>query len=81
MDLELLETVVQDTRDATTEELTRGEYNHRVDRARRVRRSSILRALHRSGYVLRKKNGRGLQSRTEPTSKPNARRSDSGSRR
>ena len=65
VDLELLETVVQDTRDATTEELTR-EYNQRVDRARRVHRSSIL---------------RGLQSRTEPTSKPNARRSDSGSRR
>ncbi len=79
VDLELLETVVQDTRDATTEELTR-EYNHRVDRARRVPRSSILRALHRSGYVF-KKNGRGLQSRTERTSTPNARRSDSGSRR
>ena len=46
----------------------------------RVHRSSILRALHRSGYVF-KKNGRGRQSRTAPTSKPNARHSDSGSRR
>jgi transposase len=79
VDLELLETVVHETRDATTEELTR-EYNHRVDRARRVHRSSILRALHRSGYVF-KKNDRGLQNKTAPTSKPNARRSASGSRR
>ena len=53
VDLALLETVLQDTRDATTEELTR-EYNHRVDRTRRVHRSSILRALHRSGYVFKK---------------------------
>ena len=79
VDLALLETIVQDTRDATTDELTR-EYNRRVDRPGRVHRSSILRALHRSGYVF-KKNGRGLQSRTAPTSTPNARHSDSGSRR
>lgn len=79
VDVDLLEKVVRDTPDATTEELTRA-YNGRVDRARRVHRSSILRALHRSGYVF-KKNVRGPQSRTELTSKPNAKRSASGSRR
>jgi transposase len=79
VDFELLETVVRETRDATTEELTR-EYNRRVDRARRVHRSSILRALHRHGYVF-KKNARGPQSKTEPTCKPSAKRSGSGSRK
>jgi transposase len=79
VDLELLETIVHETRDATTDELTR-EYNRRIDRARRVHRSSILRALHRSGYVF-KKNARGPQNRTGPTSKPNATRSANGSRR
>jgi transposase len=79
VDIELLETVVRETSDATTEELTRA-YNGRVDRARRVHRSSILRALHRRGYVF-KKNVRGPQSKTEPTCKPNAKRSVSGSRR
>lgn len=78
VDIALLEQVVRATRDATTEELTR-EYNRRVERARRVHRSSILRALHRSGYVF-KKNARGPQSRTEPTCKPSAKRSASGPR-
>lgn len=76
VDVELLEQIVRATRDATTEELTR-EYNRRVDRAGRVHRSSILRALHRQGYVF-KKNARGPQSRTDPTSRPSARRSGSG---
>lgn len=76
VDVELLEQMVRATRDATTEELTR-EYNRRVDRAGRVHRSSILRALHRQGYVF-KKNARGPQSRTDPTSRPSARRSGSG---
>ena len=78
VDVDLLERLVQETPDATTEELTR-VYNGRVDRTRRVHRSSILRALHRSGYVF-KKNVRGPQSRTAPTSKPNAKRSAGGSR-
>jgi transposase len=78
VDIAVLETVVRDTRDATTEELTRA-YNARVALAQRVHRSSILRALHREGYVF-KKNGRGLQNRTAPTSKRRARRSASGRR-
>jgi transposase len=79
VDVELLEQVVRETRDATTDELTR-VYNARVARDRRVHRSSILRALHRRGYVF-KKNARGPRSRTEPMSKPNAWRSASGSQR
>jgi transposase len=79
VDVDLLERLVHETPDATTEELTR-VYNGRVDRPRRVHRSSILRALHRSGYVF-KKNVRGPQSRTVPTSKPNVKRSASGSRK
>ena len=79
VDIEVLEQLVRELRDATTEELTRA-YNQRVDRTRRVHRSSVLRALHRRGYVF-KKNVRGPQSRTAPTSKPNAKRSVSGSRR
>lgn len=75
----LLESVVRDRPDATTAELTR-EYNGRIERARRVHRSSILRALHRSGYVF-KKSVRGPQSKTAPTFKPNAKRSASGPRR
>jgi transposase len=53
VDVDLLERLVHETPDATTEELTR-VYNDRVDRPRRVHRSSILRALHRSGYVFKK---------------------------
>lgn len=79
VDIAVLEQLVCDLRDATTDELTRA-YNARVDRARRVHRSSILRALHRRGYVF-KKNARGPQSRTAPTSRPNETRSVSGSRR
>jgi transposase len=79
VDVDLLEHVVRETPDATTDELTRA-YNQRVERVRRVHRSSILRALHRRGYVF-KKNVRGPQNRPEPMSKPNAKRSASGSRR
>ena len=75
----VLEAVVQDTPDATTAELTR-TYNRRVDLARRVHRSSILRALRRWGYVF-KKNVRGPQSRTGLMSKPSAISSGRGSRR
>jgi transposase len=53
--------------DAVTGELTVA-YNTVVGRKRRVHRSSILRALHRLGYVF-KKNGHGRRSRIVPTSK------------
>ena len=79
VDVEVLEQIIRDTPDVTTEELT-WAYNQQVERARRVHRSSILRALHRRGYVF-KKNVRGPQNRTGPTSRPNATRSASGSRR
>lgn len=76
VDLAVLRAVVRETPDATTEEATR-VYNRRVARAHRVHRSSILRALHRTGYVFQK-NARGPQNRTAPMSTPNVRRSDSG---
>ena len=76
VDVEVLEEVVRARRDATTEELTR-EYNRRAGRDRRVHRSSILRALHRQGYVF-KKNARGRQNRTVPMSRRSVRRSASG---
>jgi transposase len=79
VDIERLEEVVRDLRDATTEELTRA-YNQRVDRGCRVHRSSILRALHRRGYVF-KKNARGPQNRTGPMSKSSATSSGRGPRR
>jgi transposase len=76
VNVEVLEAVVRDRPDATTGELTQA-YNRRVDRPSRVHRSSILRALHRCGYVF-KKNARGPQSRIDPMSRPNARRSANG---
>ena len=76
VDLDVLHAVVRETPDATTEETTRA-YNQRVERAHRVHRSSILRALHRSGYVF-KKNARGPQNRIALTSKPSVRRSGNG---
>jgi hypothetical protein len=42
-------------------------YNRAVPKSRRAHRSSILRALHRAGYVF-KKNGLVLLNRTGPTS-------------
>ncbi len=68
VDLPVLHAVVRERPDGTTEELTR-QYNRRVGAARRVHRSSVLRALRRSGYVF-KKNVRGPQNRTGPTSRP-----------
>lgn len=53
--------------DAVTGELA-AAYNNAVGRALRVHRSSILRALHRLGYVF-KKNGRGRPNKIAPTSK------------
>lgn len=68
VDLPALHALVQERPDTTTEELTRA-YNHRVPRRARVHRSSILRALQRSGYVF-KKNGRGPRSSIVRASKP-----------
>jgi transposase len=67
VDIEVLEDVLRERPDAVVDEL-RASYNDRVPKARRVHRSSILRALHRRGYVF-KKNVRGPQSRTGRTSK------------
>lgn len=72
----VLEAIVRDTPDATTEEITR-VYNGRVPRGDRVHRSSILRALHRRGFVF-KKNGRGRRNWIARTSKPSATRSSTG---
>lgn len=54
VDVALLEKLVLELRDATSHELTVA-YNRLVGRSRRVHRSSIHRALHRSGYVFKKK--------------------------
>jgi hypothetical protein len=52
--------------DQTTDELTRA-YNRAVTPAQRVHRSSVLRALRRTGYVF-KKDGPDRRSRIEPGS-------------
>jgi len=70
VDIEVLEAVLRERPDAVVDEL-RATYNDRVPKARRVHRSSILRALHRRGYVF-KKNVRGPQSKTGRTSKRSA---------
>jgi transposase len=74
---DVLEAVVQEKPDGTTEELRR-LYNRRVSRAQRVHRSSVLRALRLRGYVF-KKNARGPRKPTGPMSRPNEPRSSSGS--
>jgi len=55
IDLPLLEAIIGESCDATSYELT-AEYNRRVARDARVHRSSIQRALHRAGYVFKKKS-------------------------
>lgn len=67
VDVAVLERVMALHPDAITGELTVA-YNRVVGRKKRVHRSSILRALHRRGYVF-KKNGRGPLSKIGPTSK------------
>lgn len=66
VDRERLLTLVSETRDATTDELTR-LYNRGLPKGKRVHRSSILRALKREGFVF-KKNVRGPQNKTGLTS-------------
>jgi len=65
VNMDLLLEVLRDRPDATSGELAR-EYNRRAPRNGRVHRSSILRALHRAGFVF-KKNARGQQSKTAQT--------------
>lgn len=76
VNLEVLHAIVRETPDATTGELTRA-YNRRVNRPQRVHRSSVLRALRRTGYVF-KKNARGPQNRIDPTCKRSVTPSGSG---
>jgi transposase len=79
VEVAVLQGLVKERPDRTTDELTRA-YNSRVGAKARVHRSSILRALQRTGYVF-KKNARGRLSTIEPVSRPSAPRSASGSRR
>lgn len=73
IDMERLKHVVTEAPDSTLRELC-WEYNRRVDRAQRSTPTSIGRALHRAGYVL-KKNGRGRANVTGRTWQRSARRS------
>ena len=76
VDVELLERLIDERPDMTTEELTRA-YNREAARSRRVHRSSVLRALHRRDFVF-KKNARDRRSRIVLMSKPNGERSSGG---
>ena len=76
IDLPLLHRLVQARPDRTTGELTRA-YNREAVPAARVHRSSVLRALQRTGYVF-KKNARARWNRIGRASKPTARRSATG---
>ena len=77
VDLPLLHRLVQERPDRTTDELTRA-YNREAAPAARVHRSSVLRALQRTGYVF-KKNARARRNTIVSASRPNARRSGAGS--
>jgi transposase len=69
----VLHAVIAERADATCEEIRRA-YNRRVGRGARVSRSSIVRAVRRTGYVL-KKNARGRARSTGPMSGRNGPRS------
>jgi len=66
VDIDALEQALRERPDAIVEELKR-MHNARVPKKARVHRSSILRALHRRGYVF-KKNVPGPRSKTGPMS-------------
>jgi transposase len=70
VDIGLLHRLVREQPDQTTDEVTRA-YNRRAAPEARVHRSSILRALQRTGFVF-KKNGRGPRSWIGPRSRPSA---------
>ena len=76
VDLPRLHALVQERPDRTTEELTRA-YNRQARPAARVHRSSVLRALQRTGYVF-KKNDRDRRNRIVRMCKPSDRHSDDG---
>lgn len=61
VDVALLQALLAEKPARTTEELTRA-YNRRAAPEAQVHRSSVLRALQRTGYVF-KKNGRGPRSK------------------
>jgi transposase len=77
IDLSLLHRLVQEKPDRTTDELTRA-YNRETVPDARVHRSSILRALQRTGYVF-KKNARGPRNTIVRPSRTRARASGAGS--
>ena len=77
VDLTVLHRLVSEHPDRTTDEVTRA-YNAAVARPSRVHRSSILRALRRTGYVF-KKNDRGRSNRIVRASKPSDAPSAGGS--
>jgi putative transposase len=77
VDLPVLHRLVAERPDRTTEELTRA-YNRAVAQPARVHRSSILRALQRSGYVF-KKDDRARRNKIVRASRPNAVPSSAGS--
>jgi transposase len=79
VDLPVLHGLVRDRPDRTSDELTRA-YNRAVKAEARVHRSSIVRALQRTGYVF-KKNAAGRRSRIGLGSTPSASGSASGSPR
>jgi transposase len=62
VDIPLLHALIDERPDRTTEELTRA-YNQRAAPEAHVHRSSVLRALRRTGYVF-KKNARDRRSKT-----------------
>ena len=78
VDTAVLQRLVAERPDRTTDELTR-EYNRQTTTPR-VHRSSILRALQRLGYVF-KKNDRDRRNSIVRASKPSAPRSARGRRR
>ncbi len=77
VNVRLLHRLVAEQPDRTTDELTRA-YNRLAARAARVHRSSILRALQRTGFVF-KKNDRGRRSTIVRRSAMPARHSGAGS--
>ena len=79
VDVALLHRLVRERPDRTTDELTHA-YTRRVGPAGRVHRSSILRALQRTGYVF-KKNGRGRRNKIVRRSRLPVGRSNAGSAR
>ena len=70
VDTGLLQALVDEHPDRTTDEVTRA-YNRRAPAPARVHRSSILRALQRLGYVF-KKNDRGRPNSIARPSRPSA---------